>query len=529
VTTEFMNMDDLKYAILTLEKLEATPKGKAEILTEQKNNEFLFQLFFMSLGQDVYHLTLKEDIPALESWDLETSWARFCQLAQSLKLRVVTGQEAIKAATLTLGHCPERTRKWFVRVLNRDLRVGVGRALVEEAFGRSVLQQLHAPTEQWFYRGCMCAKLFDKAFTAKKPLLFPVAVEPKLDGERAQLFWIPMEDKVYCFSRAGKPKPEIEKTAAFIDQVKNLAKKLHALAGLSEFEGVYLDGEFLSTDWNSTASVVSRTKNFDPEDFLKKVRVVLWDWASMSGYQAGEFELPWKKRKALLMQAAGLRRPTAAFTKVSDNLQVIGHTIVQNQKDLDDLYAKSLDLNFEGAMVKKLDAPHVFHRKHEYIVKLKPDDDKTGTIVEVLPGDGANAAASDQDKATILAAMQALGSTTDDGAYLCLKSGTQAATHLVQLQRMVNDSVDRRLSCLDGLVRYRYSARMGRIVVKDEEGQLVNVGSGYGYKANNDVRMGFWLRRRELPGKKLDYKTQKGNTATVVARHNRFVRLREDL
>jgi hypothetical protein len=521
-------MDELKNAVLTLEKLEATPKGKAEILSAQRHNEFLFQLFYMSLGQDVYHLTLKEDIPTTETWDLETAWTQFCQLAQNLKLRVVTGQEAANAATQLLSRCPSRVRKWFVRVLNRDLRVGVGRTLVEEAFGRSVMQQLHAPAEQWFYRGCMCAKTFDKAVTAKKPLSFPVAAEPKLDGERAQLFWIPSEDKVYCFSRGGKAKPEIEKTVAFVEQVKTFARKLHTLSGLSEFEGIYLDGEFLSADWNSTASVVSRTKNFDPQDFLQRVRVVLWDWASMSGYQAGEFALPWKKRKTLLMQAAGLQRPTAAFTKVSANLQVVGHTIVPDQAALDELYAKALDLNFEGIMVKKLDAPHVFHRKHEYIVKLKPDDAKTGTIVKVFPGEGANAAASEQDQRLIHAAMQTLGPTTDDGAYLCLRSDTQAAQHLTQLQGLVNDSVDRRLSCRAGVVRYRYSVRMGRLAV-ESGGQQFKVGGGFKCGAENDERMDFWLRRQELIGMKLDYKTQKGNTATVVARHNRFVRLREDL
>jgi hypothetical protein len=527
MTTEMLNMDGLRHAILTLEKLEATPKGKAEILSAQRNNEFLFQLFYMSLGQDVYYTTLKEDIAAVDPWDLETSWIQFCQLAQNLHLRLTTGQEAVDTATRVLARCPDRVRKWFVRVINRDLRIGVGRSLVEEAFGRSVMQQLYAPAEQWFYRGCMCAKIFHKAVTVKKPLLFPVAAELKLDGERAQLFWIPSEDKIYCYSRGGKPKPEIGSTGAFTAQVKAFAKKLHTLSGLSEFDGIYLDGEFLSVDWNSTASVVSRTTNFDPNDFLKRVRVVLWDWASMSGYQAGEFSMPWQQRKTLLMQAAGLQHATSAFTKVSDNLQVIGHTLVQNQQALDELYAKALDLNFEGIMVKRLDAPHVFHRKHEYIVKLKPDDAKTGTIVDVLPGEGANAAASEQDKQVVLTTMQSFGPTLDDGAYLCLTS-TVAAERLAQLQKLVNDSVDRRLSCREGVVRYRHSVRMGRLAV-ESDGQNFMVGGGFKYGADNDERMDFWLRRRELIGMKIDYKTQKGNTATVVARHNRFVRLREDL
>jgi ATP-dependent DNA ligase len=522
------DMADLKRAIMTLEELEATPKGKAEILAAQKNNEFLYQLFHMSLGQDVYHITLKEDISSAEGWPLALSWERFCQLTQDLKLRMVTGQEAVEAARRTLAHCPERVRKWFIRVINRDLRVGVGRSLVEEAFGRSVLKKLDAPTAQWFYRGCMCAKTFDKAVTAKKPLVFPVAAEPKLDGERAQLFWVPTEDKVYCFSRGGKAKTEIEKTGAFVQQVKDFARKLHVQAGLAESDGVYLDGEFLSSDWNSTASVVSRTKNFDPGDFLKKVRVVLWDWASMEGYQAGEFSWPWKKRKELLMRAAGLNRPKAGFTQVSSNLQVVGHVIIKNQQELDDLYAKSLDLNFEGLMVKKLDSPHVFHRKHEFIVKLKPEDAKTGTIVAVLPGEGANAAATAEDLATIKKAMQEYGLVQDDGYFLRLKVDIGAGRVLADLQRLINDSVDRRLACQDNVIQYRYSERMGRLVVESDR-QTFKVGGGFKYRFDQDDRMEFWRRRQELIGMKIDFKAQAGNTATVVARHNRFVRLREDL
>lgn len=529
-----MNEDTIKKAIVALETMEAATGrlAKEEILGNNRDNEALRTIIRMTLNNDVYNIKLKEDVAsAPETIGVEASFEKFLSLAGSLSTRSLSGDAAKLAVRHFLSTCHPRLRKWYTRVINKDLRIGVAKSLVESCYGADFLHGADADERGWYYHGCMCAKAFEKAFTAKKPLVFPIGAEPKLDGERAQLFVIPESGTVHVYMRSGKTKPEIEAVKAYTDQALAFASVLNKVAGLPASEALYLDGEFLAADFNSTSSVVSRTKNFSADDFLKRVRTVLWDWAPLTAYKAGSFDLPWKRRKALLMMAAGSSKPTSQFVKASANLYVTGHVILNDESSMNALFEKSLDSSFEGLMLKRLDAPHVFHRKHDYIVKLKPTDPCTGVILEVLPGEGGNAEASEEHKQTVLTWFGKHGTVKDDGSFLSvvLDSQAKAQEMVSQLMEVVHDSVDRRLSVNGSEVSYRYSARMGRLVVEDGKGDIIKVGTGFGCKAGKDERMDFWRRRKELIGMKIDFIAQVTKTATVTGRHPRFKRLREDL
>ena len=189
-------------------------------------------------------------------------------------------------------------------------------------------------------------------------------------------------------------------------------------------------------------------------------------------------------------------------------------------------------------MLKVVNAPHVFDRKHKYVLKLKPEDDETGTIVECHPGEGMHAAASAHDKSKVkelgddwMTDSRCSG-VDDDGSYfnMCFEEEDVAAAFVASAKETVRDNVDHRISRHrePTIVSYRYGPRLGYFVV-DWKGEQIRVGGGLRYKAGNDDRMDFWQRREELVGQPIDFRMQKDKENVAKARFNKFVRIREDL
>jgi ATP-dependent DNA ligase len=527
-----VDVDTLKLALEALERLEATEgrKAKEEILAGARDN-LVFQFFLKAaMCGDVYFITLEKDIKsANERLSHLEAFHTFSRMLIALRDRKVTGNAAIEKSRKFLSRCHPRLRTWMVRTLHRDLRCGIGRRTVEKTFGKEFWVDPESLKRGWYYHGSLAAKSYGKVYEKKSPE-FPLAAEVKLDGERACEFYIGKDDHTYVLSRGNKRKTEIEGVAAYQKQLRDFSQNLARVSGLDP--SFYLDGEFLSSDWNQTASVVSRRVNFSEQNFLEKVRVILWDWAPVPDYMAGKFSLPWQKRKALLLQAAGLTRPTHKPTRVSQNVYVLGHHIVRNMDQLEELYTWSLDAGFEGLMLKQLDGPHVFHRRHTYVVKMKAEADVTGTVVEVLPGDGQNDVAPVLTISDVEDYLRSCGNVEDDGYYIhcAIKNEKDREKVVDGLKEIVHDGVERRISThIPGYVSYRYSERTGKLVV-EHKGQRFHVGSGIPHKAGNDLRMEFWQRRDELIGMKVDFRIQKATgTENILMRNNRFLRLRRDL
>lgn len=536
--------DTIGEAVRAFEQLEVVSgrKAKSDILASIKDNIVVRELLKIALGGDVYRVTLPKDTESLDSGDerfgIVDSFTKFKKLTAALSSGKLSGKRALAATSYFLAASHPRIRKWYLRTLNHDFRVGVGKKTIEAVFGKRLLVPEETVGDgrfSWFYNGCMTAKKYTEVYRNNKLPEFPQAVEMKLDGERALLFVFPdvpiSEGALQVLSRGNKHKFHIENVVSFAEQAVTLAKKLNGKASLPENSPIFLDGEFLARTWNDTASIIGSSKKFDEAKFLAEVRAVLWDWAPLEMYLRGEFPMPWKTRKAFLMKAAGLSRATKRLTKVSNNLSVLGHHPVYNADELQEIYDLALDRNFEGVMLKRLDSPHVFHRNHAYLVKIKPVDPKTGTIIEVLPGDGANGPASDQDRKRAYRFLSEKGKLSRDGYYLHLPvESEEIAKKLVdELKQIVHGDNDKRISMhVPGVLSYRYSARLGRFLV-EKDGEQFRIGTGFKIKAGKDERMAFWQDRAELIGVKVDFLAQRAQTESVTERFNSFVRLRKDL
>jgi ATP-dependent DNA ligase len=463
---------------------------------------------------------------ASKTVDVVDQYNKFLELSSKLRNREITGFEASTSVDRFLTSLPAPLKKWVTRVLLHDLRIGVSNRTITKVWGKEFWQTDEETERGWAFNGCQLAKKYEDVYK-RNPIPFPVAAEIKLDGMRALVFAFPKKKEVFVFSRGKKRQTHLEGVKEFREQVLAYA------AALSEGSRrpVFLDGEFLSLagDWNSTAKIVRKTKNFKPQEFLDNIRLVLFDFSPMDAYQSGQFDMPWKQRKHRMLAAAGLTKPIMQTTPVSKNLGVIGHKLIWDNASLTEAYDAAIDSGWEGLMLKQLDAAHVFRDKRpKSIVKLKPEDEQTGTIEAVKSGKGKHDAADLSDVKRVRKKMDQWGDPDDDGYYLHLDTKHPKKV-LEELRGTVNDAYPRRLSIhFENCVSYRYAPRLGYFVVKHGKKHF-RVGGGFTHKAGEDQRMEFWQRREELIGVKVDFVCQKDAQQVAEGRFNRFKRLREDL
>lgn len=519
-------------AVEALELLEVAegPLARERILVKHQDNPALQAIIKMTLGPDRYFVRPSPNIVSSSQLSPMESWRAFCALLDQLKNRKLTGNAAKREVRVFLASCRPLLTKWYCRVLNRDLRCGVGIETVTKVFGADFLLADSAVGENWKYSGCALAKDYAKVYkmTAKgerKPT-FPLAVESKYDGERANLICFPRERQVFVLTRTGKRRQPIEQVDVYRDQVLDFCGGLNE--GVNPYRPLFLDGEFLARKWNDTSSIVRKTKNFDPEMFLREVRTILWDWAPLDDYMKGCFDLQWLRRKAELLRVTGATRPGIQLRRFTRNVWVAGHAMVYDQEQLLQEYQLRLDNEYEGVVLKHPKAPHLFKRT-DNLIKLKPEEEKTGRIVDVLIGEDQHAAVPSYVKTKVKRRMESAGPTKETEQYLHCQVDDPPAL-VKELKALIKGDTEYRLSNhREGVVTFRHGARMGKLVIELPNGDKTNVGTGFAHKAGQDSRAWFWRFRDTVVGLKIDFKQQKGDTADAVSRFPRFVRLREDI
>jgi len=523
---------EIEAAIKALDHMEnmSSRLSKETVLEQEKDNQLLRTIVLMALGGDMYHVHPTANlVPAVTVPDEREAWDKFVRLAKALTSREMTGQTASMATDRLLVSVPKHLAKWFRRILNHDLRIGVSKKTITKIWGKDFWRSTEEKDRGWSFNGCLLAKKYEDVYKGSKRPRFPLAVEPKLDGERALVFAFPAEQRIHIYTRGNKRREHIEQVAEFSSQLCDIARALNRITKTREDKPVFLDGEFLAVDgsWNRTSSLIRSTKNFNKRDFLKEVRCVLFDWSWLPNYMRGSFDVAWSRRKRALLSTVANWQKAKRVAKFSSNVWILAHRMVLDVDEMQAYYDWCLDQSFEGIMVKDPKAPHVFKRT-DLCLKLKPEDDVTGTIVDAVAGKGKHAGASKADVKKVRAIMEEWGSVEDDGSYLhCSVDRPRALS--AELREAISDATDRRISThRKGHCSYRYGERLGYFVVK-YKGRQFHVGGGFAHASDNDQRMTYWQKRKDIVGMKVDFRVQGDKTEVAIGRFNRFIRLREDL
>lgn len=199
----------------------------------------------------------------------------------------------------------------------------------------------------------------------QKKIVFPCAVQPKLDGVRCLI------TKDGMFSR----------TRQRITSCQHIWEELKPI--FERFPNTRLDGELYShifkDDFEKIISAVRKTADKATQEDLelqKKVSFFMYDaprivhWNENDGFN---------KR----FQAAATIIASSGFLYVT----VLETEFVNNVKQIEDLHDSYIEKGYEGAMIRNLEMPYEGKRTH-HLLKMKNFQEEEFEIIGIKEGEG---------------------------------------------------------------------------------------------------------------------------------------------
>lgn len=336
-----------------LERLESDNSRlfKEELLEENSDNSLL-KLVFTTAGDpylNFYVNKFKMPAAGLRSQLDDTIVEDFIGFITSqLSTRKLTGNAAKDAVVAEFAKMDERQQKWCLRILLKNLRCGVQSTTVNKVWPGAIIGfsvQLAETLSTRYEDG--------KGIIIEEPIMYPVRVEPKLDGLRCVA--VKHGGEVTMFTRNGT--------------VLETLPRIKSLLESAPWDEFVLDGEVMGADWNESASVVmSHKKGKDDSNMIFHV----FDALPFSDWHDQESHLDLEDRVELVKELVG---------KVNDLavIQVPGR-YVNDEHELLAAYVTDTDAGYEGIMVKSLTSPYLFKRSSN-IRKMKPVATYEGIIV----------------------------------------------------------------------------------------------------------------------------------------------------
>jgi len=293
------------------------------------------------------------------------SWNEFCDLAEQLMKRELTGHAARDAIDEAMEQSDDyEWNSWYRRILIKDLRCGVSEKTINNVV-KKVNKDYTIPVFK-----CMLAH--DSANHEKK-LVGKKLLDYKLDGVRVLTIYDAKADSVTMYSRNGKQ---------FINFGHIEEEILNTIA--SKFsESMVLDGEMVSSSFQALMKQVHRKDNVQAKD----AQYALFDVLTLKEFKSGESKKGcWDRH----LQLQDLLKDT----KENSNMFVVDKVecdfdTEKGQKIFKDYNKMALDKGFEGIMIKDKDAVYECKRSH-YMLKAKPFIEVSLPVVATEEGTGRN-------------------------------------------------------------------------------------------------------------------------------------------
>lgn len=186
---------------------------------------------------------------------------------------------------------------------------------------------------------------------------FPMWAEPKLDGYRFQLIFSG-SDRGRVIQRSG---------AEYTDRLGFIAEQIADEVNRWFPGGVAIDGEAFCESWNKTTTLVKTESEIDRSELM------FWAFDMIP--------VDWDPDAALFQRKAWLRD----IIIDAANVKLTPHTVVENEADVENVFEKFLDDNYEGVMLKDPEGVYVGKRSSAWM-KYKPWASTDGKIVGFQPG-----------------------------------------------------------------------------------------------------------------------------------------------
>lgn len=315
-----------------LQNLEkATGKSdKASILSSNKQNKRLEELLDAGLNFfRKFHINKFEVLSCTDN-DIDRH-KDFLFLLLALQNRDITGNDAKNTVETFLRSCNKEQQKWYSRVLQKDLKIGVSVKTAAKYFNIPTFDVMLATD------GKKCKKL-------NQIIESGVYASPKLDGYRCLA--VIAGSSVTLYSRNGSVYsnfPQVE---------EELLKKFKC--------DVVLDGEIMSDDFQSMQqSAFASTRGTTVGD----VKFHVFDFIPYSEWQTGKFKMKKSDRLTLLNKMNKVIKGCKNIVLVDQEKTNSIDRVLQLEKQ----YMAS---GYEGVMVVP-DIPYYKGRKSNRLMKFK--------------------------------------------------------------------------------------------------------------------------------------------------------------
>lgn len=319
-----------------LQELESASgkNDKARILETNKDNQRLFELLDAGLNFFRKFHIHKFDMPHAVSDSHEVDvHANFLFTLSELENRNVTGNDAKSLVESFFGVCTAEQQKWYTRVIQKDLKIGVSVKTAAKYFNIPTFDVMLATD------GKKCKKL-------GQIIEGGVYASPKLDGYRCLA--VIAGGSVTLYSRNGS----VYTNFPIIEQ--------QLLSMVSEDINLVLDGEIMSDDFQSMQqSAFASTRGTTVGD----VTFHIFDYIPYSEWQSGKFKMKKSDRLTLLNKMDKV-------IKGRDNIVLVDQERVDSIDRVLQLEKQYMALGYEGVMVVP-DIPYYKGRKSNKLMKFK--------------------------------------------------------------------------------------------------------------------------------------------------------------
>lgn len=337
--------------VLELVELTSGTNAKVDVLAKYKDVPHLRDFFRICEDPTIDFGVKKVTIPGnRECMPSPKRVPAFLDLLESkLAPRLLTGNAAKETVVDQLTAMDPLTQKWCLRLLLRNLRVGVSGKLLERVWPKLVNR----------YAVLLATAVPVDKGNIPVGVKFPVWGEPKLDGLR-------------CIAEKRNGKVTLRTRNG------NLLETLPAIKAALEAcpsDDFMLDGEAMinradQESWNDSASVLMSRKNKKSDsDMVYNV----FDGMPIANWDAKSCSIVQRTRKSI---SAKIAERTASPTVVS----VVGR-ILNSMEELLAFFDECLENGYEGIMLKSLDGLYEWKRVKTSVMKYKPVDTYEGVVV----------------------------------------------------------------------------------------------------------------------------------------------------
>jgi DNA ligase-1 len=354
------------YEIIALLEVTPSTNDRKRILQEHQTNQEFVDGVTLALDPMLTFGYQKEDFTTM-SEGKGLGMPEFKKLLKDLASRTLTGnaaQEEIER--FSQGVDWREWNHWYQPILKKDLKCGVGLKMANSAW-KGTGNEIQA---------------FECQLASAAPEVEKITgtwgVEPKLDGVRCLA--IIKQGGITLHSRNGHQFHNFKE----IEDALNCVKVKNVFGYFSIDDGIILDGEIVSKNFQKLMTQVNRKKDVDAGDSIFHV----FDMLTMEEWR-GQIQAAHQERSRSLFYL--MHHFGEAFKgKVKYQKPIsIDFDSEESRQVFNEMFKKIIMEGFEGVMLKNPKAPYKKGRNKNWL-KIKPFIELTMKVVGVEEGTGKN-------------------------------------------------------------------------------------------------------------------------------------------